>query len=143
MISVERHSPRLLVVGDLMIDHYLRGVSGRISPEAPVPVVDVQREMVTLGGAGNVVDNLLALGARVHIASVVGDDSDGAQVRTMVTAKEVSAEAILVAPGRTTSRKTRILAGHQQVVRCDRESRTALDAPMEPVSYTHLRAHET
>jgi D-beta-D-heptose 7-phosphate kinase/D-beta-D-heptose 1-phosphate adenosyltransferase len=131
VISREPHSPRLLVVGDLMIDHYLRGVSQRISPEAPVPVVDVQRETVTLGGAGNVVDNLLALGAQVDVASAVGADSDGEQVRAMVTAKDVSTEAILADPGRTTSRKTRILAGHQQVVRYDRESRAPIDGRVE------------
>ena len=118
--------PRLLVVGDLMIDHYLWGQTQRISPEAPVPVVDVHRESEVLGGAGNVVNNLVALGAQVAVASAIGPDENGHRLRRMLEDLGVETSAVLEEPGRRTTRKSRVIASHQQVIRFDSESRQGL-----------------
>ena len=115
--------PRLLVVGDLMIDHYLWGKTERISPEAPVPVIDVDKETEVLGGAGNVVNNLVALGARVEVASVIGPDENGARLRRMLEDLGVGMGALIEEDGRSTTRKSRVIASHQQVVRFDSETR--------------------
>ncbi len=115
--------PRLLVVGDLMIDHYLWGKTERISPEAPVPVIDVDKETEVLGGAGNVVNNLVALGARVEVASVIGPDENGARLRRMLEDLGVGMGALVEEDGRSTTRKSRVIASHQQVVRFDSETR--------------------
>jgi D-beta-D-heptose 7-phosphate kinase/D-beta-D-heptose 1-phosphate adenosyltransferase len=115
---------RVLVAGDFMLDEYLWGRVERISPEAPVAVVDVARETRTLGGAGNVVNNLVALGARVEVLGLVGDDHPGGLLRREMARLGVEAAGLFADPQRRTSRKTRVMAGVQQVVRIDRESRT-------------------
>jgi len=115
--------PHILVVGDVMLDHYLWGKCERISPEAPVQVIDVQNESTVLGGAGNVVNNLLSLGANVSIASVVGDDTNGHHVRQMLDSKGANTHGLVVEQGRKTSKKSRVIASHQQVVRFDSESK--------------------
>jgi D-beta-D-heptose 7-phosphate kinase / D-beta-D-heptose 1-phosphate adenosyltransferase len=120
-----------LVIGDLMLDEYLWGKAERISPEAPVQVVDVVREELRLGGAGNVVNNLAELGAQVTVCSVVGEDDNGRALLNAFGLKKVSIDAIFRDPTRRTSRKTRVVAAHQQIVRIDRESRDALSADME------------
>jgi len=120
---------RLLVVGDLMLDEYLWGRVERISPEAPVPVVEVSREEAVLGGAGNVVRNLRALGAQVSVAGMVGDDPAGRRVLELLAEAGANGSEVLVLEGRRTSLKSRLMAGHQQVVRIDRETR----AEIEPV----------
>lgn len=115
----------ILVLGDLMCDHYLLGAVGRISPEAPVPVVRVRSERHTAGGAGNVARNLAALGARPLLLSVVGDDDAGRMLSTILEAGGV--EAVLARePERPTTIKTRIIAQNQQVVRVDRETEAPL-----------------
>ncbi len=114
---------RVLVIGDIIMDEYIWGDVSRISPEAPVPVVDVKRETKMLGGAGNVVNNISSLGGKVILCGVVGDDSTGRQVLKMVRDLGVSSEGIVQEPDRPTTTKTRIVAQHQQVVRFDRESR--------------------
>jgi len=124
-------SIRCLVVGDLMLDEYLWGKTERISPEAPVQVVDVLREELRLGGAGNVVNNLVALGAQVAVCSVVGEDSNGSALLDDFARRTVSAEAVFRDPLRRTSRKTRVVASNQQIVRIDRESREPLSTEME------------
>ncbi|MEF3191343.1 MAG: D-glycero-beta-D-manno-heptose-7-phosphate kinase [Campylobacterales bacterium] len=124
-------TPRVLVVGDLMIDHYLWGSAERVSPEAPVVVVDVSRESSTLGGAGNVVSNLLALGAKVEVASVIGEDENGEIIASMLAHQGVGRASLIRQPGRTTSRKSRVMASHHQVMRFDRESKEAIDAASE------------
>ncbi len=115
---------RVLVAGDFMLDEYLWGRVERISPEAPVAVVDVERETRTLGGAGNVVNNLVALGAKVEVLGLVGDDHPGSLLRQEMARLGVDAAGLITEPQRRTSRKTRIMAGSQQVVRIDRESHT-------------------
>jgi D-beta-D-heptose 7-phosphate kinase/D-beta-D-heptose 1-phosphate adenosyltransferase len=118
----------LLVVGDLMIDQYLWGKVSRISPEAPVPVVRLERESFRLGGAGNVVNNLVALGSRAVPAGVRGEDRQGELLESFCRDTGIPTEAVVVAPGRPTTVKTRVIAQNQQVVRVDREVDTPLDA---------------
>ncbi len=115
-------SAKVLVVGDLMIDHYLWGSVNRISPEAPVQVVDIDKETTVLGGAGNVVNNLNALGCEVNVISVVGDDAVAHELKDMLDA--IGAKSFLVKEDeRKTSKKSRIIASHSQVVRYDKESK--------------------
>jgi D-beta-D-heptose 7-phosphate kinase/D-beta-D-heptose 1-phosphate adenosyltransferase len=120
-------SVRVLVVGDVMLDVYLRGSALRISPEAPVPVVRVEEQWRALGGAANVATNVVALGAQCALAGVVGDDAAGAQLRSAVADAGIEAEGLLADGGRPTTVKTRIMARHQQVARFDEEHETDLD----------------
>lgn len=122
---------RIAVVGDLMLDSYMWGAVQRISPEAPVPVVEVTSETVKLGGAANVANNILNLGAQVLPLGVVGDDSPGARIRTLFSALNVDIQGVLTDPGRPTSVKTRIIAHDQHVVRADVESKEDLSRPIE------------
>jgi rfaE bifunctional protein kinase chain/domain len=119
---------RVLVVGDLMLDEYVWGSVERISPEAPVPVLSVTREEFTLGGAGNVAKNLAALGAGVAVAGVVGRDSQGEKLRAELAKLGVDGDAVVDEPKRPTTRKTRIIAEHQQVLRIDRETTNEISA---------------
>ncbi|HEY8517862.1 MAG TPA: D-glycero-beta-D-manno-heptose-7-phosphate kinase [Candidatus Binatia bacterium] len=114
-------SARVLVVGDLMLDHFIWGDVRRISPEAPVPVVQVTRESMHPGGAGNVVANLAALGARPRVVGWVGKDAAGATIRRLLSELGADADGVLVTSGASSIEKTRIIAHHQQVVRLDRE----------------------
>ncbi len=114
---------RILVIGDLMLDEYLWGTVDRISPEAPVQVVSVDREDFTLGGAGNVVNNLIALGASVTVAGVIGRDRHGERLLQKFKQLGAVTDGIQAEPGRPTTRKTRIIAANQHVLRIDRETR--------------------
>ncbi len=116
-----------MVVGDLMIDHYLWGKTERISPEAPVPVVDVQKETEVLGGAGNVVSNLVALGAKVRVASAIGEDANGRRLAGMLETLGVDTGALIFDRARKTTRKSRVIASHQQVIRFDSETRQEVE----------------
>jgi D-beta-D-heptose 7-phosphate kinase/D-beta-D-heptose 1-phosphate adenosyltransferase len=118
---------RLLVLGDVMLDHYLWGRCERISPEAPVPVVDVQRETSSLGGAGNVAANLAALGAEPVLIGVMGEDAHAQRMLDAFAERGVATRALVRDPGRPTTFKTRILAQNQQVVRADWESRAEVE----------------
>jgi D-beta-D-heptose 7-phosphate kinase/D-beta-D-heptose 1-phosphate adenosyltransferase len=118
---------RIAVLGDCMVDRYLWGRVERISPEAPVPVVEVERESDRLGGAGNVAANLRALGASPVLFGAVGDDADGEGLRRGFEALGVDVAGLVVDRSRPTTVKTRIVAHAQQVVRADRESRADLD----------------
>jgi len=120
-------SVRVLVVGDVMMDEYVWGQVDRISPEAPVPVVHVQRESWVPGGAGNVVTNLRALEISTELLGLVGDDAAGRALRDDLARRGVAVDGLLVEPSRTTIRKTRVVAQHQQVVRVDREKRDPID----------------
>jgi D-beta-D-heptose 7-phosphate kinase/D-beta-D-heptose 1-phosphate adenosyltransferase len=118
---------RILVVGDAMLDEWIWGSVGRISPEAPVPVVAVRDHSFTLGGAANVANNLRALDARVSFIGVVGDDPEGERVRRLFAEKSIETQGLLTVRDRPTTRKTRIVAHNQQVVRADWESVARLD----------------
>jgi D-beta-D-heptose 7-phosphate kinase / D-beta-D-heptose 1-phosphate adenosyltransferase len=122
MIDFQNITPKILVVGDLMIDHYLWGSCERISPEAPVQVVNVSSESIILGGAGNVINNLYALGAKVDVISVIGECKTSKELKRLLTDIKVDTQYLITQKDRVTSRKSRIIAEQQQVVRYDRES---------------------
>ena len=112
---------RILVVGDLILDQYIWGKVSRISPEAPIPVVEVVREDFTLGGASNVAQNVRSLGAEVEVCGIVGEDTYGQMLLDTMEEKQIDLHAVVQDPGRPTTLKTRIVAHKQQVVRVDRE----------------------
>ena len=120
---------RVLVLGDVMLDEFLWGRVARISPDAPVPVVEVERQTYHLGGAGNVACNLRSLGGEATVAAVVGRDAAAETLRESLRAAGVSGPLVVADSGRPTTVKTRIVAHHQQVVRADRER--AEDLPPE------------
>jgi len=123
-------SKKVLVIGDLMIDHYLWGSCERISPEAPVQVVDIKKESTVLGGAGNVVNNLRALNMDVTVMSVTGDDEVAQELIQMLD--ELGSDHFLIMDeNRQTSKKSRIIASHQQVVRYDKESKETINYECE------------
>jgi D-beta-D-heptose 7-phosphate kinase/D-beta-D-heptose 1-phosphate adenosyltransferase len=118
---------RIMVIGDVMVDQFIRGAVERISPEAPVPVVQVQKEQSLPGGAANVVRNLAAMGVRPEIVSVIGRDREGEVLASMLSAMGCSDGYLVRDDQRRTSVKTRVVAQHQQVVRFDRETLDPLD----------------
>ncbi len=122
MIDLQDKEPKILVIGDLMIDHYLWGSCERISPEAPVQVVNVNSESVVLGGAGNVINNLSAMGAQVDVISVVGGCEISDELKKLLNNINVDTQYLITQQDRVSSKKSRIIAAHQQVVRYDRES---------------------
>ncbi len=113
----------ILVLGDVMLDRFIWGRVGRISPEAPVPVVEVDNETAMLGGAANVLHNLIALGARASLCGLIGDDEAGHQVASLLGKLGVPSDGLVVCEDRCTTVKTRVVAHSQQVVRVDRERR--------------------
>jgi D-beta-D-heptose 7-phosphate kinase/D-beta-D-heptose 1-phosphate adenosyltransferase len=113
---------RILVLGDIILDWYWWGQASRLSPEAPVPVVRKQRTTLQPGGAGNTAANLAALGARVSLFGVVGDDPHAGDIRTALSAYGVDTHGLIADTGRPTTTKTRVIAAHQQVVRVDEEA---------------------
>ncbi len=124
-------TPSILVIGDLMIDHYIYGNASRLSPEAPVPIVNVKNESTTLGGAGNVVQNLVAFGANVSIAGVIGNDLSGKQLVEMLESEGVKTGSTIKDEARPTTVKTRVLVGSHQLVRVDREITDAVNGIIE------------
>lgn len=119
---------RLLVIGDIIMDEYVWGDVSRISPEAPVPVVDVKQETKMLGGAANVVNNIVSLGGQCILCGIVGKDRTGESVIETVRGLGCPTDGIFAEAGRPTSIKTRVVAHNQQVVRFDRESRKEVGA---------------
>ena len=127
MIDLQNKTPKILVVGDLMIDHYLWGSSERISPEAPVQVVNVDSESTVLGGAGNVINNLNALGAVVDVISVIGECETSKELKDLLCDIKIETQYLITQKNRVTSKKSRIIAAQQQVVRYDRESTSEIN----------------
>jgi len=125
-ILSEFEKRHILVVGDLMLDEYIWGRVDRISPEAPVIVVDVESSESRPGGAANVANNLRALGAKVSIAGVVGEDDSGRALMSLMDNRTIDTSAVIVDGSRPTTKKTRIIAHSQQVVRVDHESKDHL-----------------
>lgn len=131
MLTAAFHQKRIVVLGDVMLDEFIWGRVRRISPEAPVPVVEVERQTLALGGAGNVVSNLVALGAAPSPIGVVGDDIDAERLRYAFRNLQVDVGGLVADGSRPTTVKTRIIAHNQQVVRADRESRAAITGVIE------------
>ncbi len=127
---------RILVVGDIVLDHYIWGKVSRISPEAPVPVVNVTRENLLLGGATNVVNNIHALGGDVSVCGVIGHDDAGNRLLSLLGKQGIRTDGLIVDSGRPTTIKTRIIAHSQQVVRFDRETKDRIERD------THRRIFE-
>lgn len=117
---------KILVIGDIILDRYIFGKVSRISPEAPVPIVEVYEESYRLGGAANVANNIIALGGKAYIAGIIGKGSAGRIVRDLIEEKGISQDYIFEDTRRTTV-KTRIIAGNQQIVRFDIEERRRLE----------------
>ncbi len=126
MKILKNFTPNILVIGDLMIDHYLWGSCERISPEAPVQIVDIKNETTVLGGAGNVINNLVTLGAKVSVSSVIGRDDNGSELIEMLESIDVDTTKILQHSGRKTSKKSRVIASSQQILRYDKESKESI-----------------
>lgn len=132
---------KIVVLGDVMLDEFVWGDVTRISPEAPVPVVDIRRDSVHLGGAANVLANIVALGAKACVIGVIGNDSAGERLRSNV--KEASAlqhdDYLVIDQHRPSTTKTRIIAHNQLVVRADREKRTPVNGNVEAQLIENLK----
>ena len=116
----------VLVVGDVMVDHFIWGNVSRISPEAPVPVVDVQKDSILLGGCANVLNNIYAMGGKVYVAGVIGADGFGRKLIAELSDRKIETKGIVMEKNRPTTLKTRIIAHGQQMVRFDKENRKAI-----------------
>jgi len=130
----------VVVLGDVMLDEFVWGDVTRISPEAPVPVVDVRRESVHLGGAANVLANLVALGARGSVVGVIGNDAAGERLKTGLRDLGAQDQCLIVDETRPSTTKTRIIAHSQLVVRADRESRTQVNGTLEEKIVARLKS---
>jgi rfaE bifunctional protein kinase chain/domain len=119
---------RVLVVGDVMTDAYINGQVTRMSPEAPVPVVDLQTQEQRIGGAGNVALNLIALGAKAMLASVIGQDSPGQELQQMLSTAGIQTDALIVSAERKTTIKTRVISNGKQMLRIDTEDQHDLSS---------------
>lgn len=124
----------VLVVGDVMVDHFIWGNVSRISPEAPVPVVDVQKDSIMLGGCANVLNNIYAMGGKVYVAGVIGADNIGKKLLAELRVRKIETKGIVVERRRPTTLKTRIVAHGQQMVRFDKENRK----PIPPTSIDEI-----
>jgi len=127
----QKFQPKILVIGDLMIDKYLWGECNRISPEAPVQVINVNKETEVLGGAGNVAHNLATLGASVEVLSIIGGCKISNELRNLFKKINLSTDYLIEQKNRITSKKTRIISSHQQVIRYDIESSEDIDSVSE------------
>lgn len=130
---------QIMVIGDVMVDQYISGRVSRISPEAPVPVVDITCETLLPGGAANTARNLQSLGARASVMGVVGADAMGDRLEKMLAAQNIATQGLLEDETRHTTIKTRVVASHQQIVRYDRETRTELPPWLTKLALDHLR----
>ena len=119
---------RILIIGDVMIDSYIFGKVERISPEAPIPVVNVKRKEIRLGGAGNVAMNIKSLGATPILCSIVGADSEASDLINLLNTNNLPTDGIIQSPERVTTVKQRIMAGSQHVVRIDSEMDSVINA---------------
>jgi D-beta-D-heptose 7-phosphate kinase/D-beta-D-heptose 1-phosphate adenosyltransferase len=137
-LKLVNKKPTILVVGDLMIDQYIWGSASRLSPEAPVPVVAISSETYTLGGAGNVVQNLVSLGANLIVSGVIGNDLPASRIIDILIGEGVNTEHILRDNERDTTVKTRVVVGSHQLVRIDKECTHAVSASMENELMDHL-----
>jgi len=121
----------ILILGDIMLDEYLHGSVSRISPEAPVPVVEINQEQLRLGGSANVANNIAALGNKPCLLGVIGEDDAAVKFTQLLKQKGISTESLVNDKNRRTTIKTRVIAGSQQVVRADREDTFEIDGETE------------
>ncbi|MEY3739083.1 MAG: hypothetical protein RL544_1861, partial [Bacteroidota bacterium] len=122
---------KVVIIGDVMLDTYWWGQVDRISPEAPVPVVALQRKEHRVGGAANVAINTVALGAQTTIVSVIGTDADGALLQSLFEAQKIDTQYLLSTPSRITTNKTRVMSRNQQMMRLDAEITTPIASDIE------------
>jgi D-glycero-beta-D-manno-heptose-7-phosphate kinase len=134
----------VLVVGDLILDHYIWGKVSRISPEAPVPVVHVESESLKLGGAANVYNNILALGGKADLCGIVGSDEGGRRLLQQLGTRRGGRGGVIIDADRPTTRKTRVIAHNQQMVRFDVERRTEMKVTLQRriIRYVESRLRE-
>ena len=132
---------RIIVIGDVMLDQYIWGVVERISPEAPVPVIEVKSEDYRLGGAANVALNLAALGAKPILVGVTGEDRHGEMIRSILQQFDIDTSGLFNDPSRPTTLKTRIGAASQQIVRIDHESCADLNEEVQVLCLSYLKSH--
>ncbi|MCK4234267.1 D-glycero-beta-D-manno-heptose-7-phosphate kinase [candidate division WOR-3 bacterium] len=133
---------KILVVGDVMLDEYLWGRVERISPEAPVPVVKIEKQSCSLGGAGNVAFNAHSLGAKPLLLGIAGSDAAGETLKSLLKEEGMNDKGIFILKGRSTIVKKRVVAHHQQVVRVDIEETFSIDREIEDRIITYLRRIE-
>ena len=143
MINLLGKAPKILVIGDLMVDYYLWGSSDRISPEAPVPVVSINNESRVLGGAGNVINNLKALNAKVDVMSVLGECGVSSELKLLLNEIEIDTQYLITEANRIGSKKTRIIAAQQQVVRYDQENSTEITETSQKTLLSNFRKRIT
>ena len=125
--KVKSEKPKILVIGDIMLDQYVSGNVNRISPEAPVPILDFQNKEAVLGGAGNVVHNLINFGSEVSLATIIGDDLEGRKILDLLKNLNISADLISVSKNINTTKKTRFISQGTQLLRLDNDSKGFLD----------------
>ncbi|RZK82416.1 MAG: D-glycero-beta-D-manno-heptose-7-phosphate kinase [Pedobacter sp.] len=140
-LSKNTPTPNVLVIGDIMLDHYIFGSANRLSPEAPVPVVNVNRESKIIGGAANVASNLISLGAKVSLAGVIGNDQYGDEIVASLAAKSIDTSLIATDQNRSTTVKTRVIAGTHQIVRIDKEDLHNISVDLEDSFFENIKSH--
>jgi rfaE bifunctional protein kinase chain/domain len=128
----------ILVIGDVMIDHYMKGKFERISPEAPVPIVDVISEITTPGGAGNVIENLISYGVKPSILSVVGNDASGEELISIFKNVGIPTDGIFMEDGRLTSKKSRVMVASHQMIRIDKETKAPINSDSQQKIIAYL-----
>ncbi len=137
-LSSGKPAPQILVIGDLMLDHYIFGSATRLSPEAPVPIVNVKKETKIVGGAANVACNLTSLNANVFLAGIVGNDNYGDEVIDIIKNHNIDISLITKDNTRQTTIKTRVVAGNHQIVRIDNEDTHPIDEILESQFLSNL-----
>jgi len=133
------HQKKILVLGDLMLDRYLWGKVSRISPEAPVPIINIEEEEIRFGGAGNVANNLIGLGAVPVITGVVGNDDSGRVFRSILLEKQLNDRGLIVDEWRPTTMKTRIIGNDQHIARVDREKTLPIIPEVQTKIFTFVK----
>jgi len=141
MDRIRNSSIEIALIGDLMIDHYIWGSCNRISPEAPVQVVEVSKESSVLGGAGNVIRNLISLDSKVSVYTVIGSDTNAKYAKELLSDISADTDSIIEEEGRTTTKKSRVIASNQQIIRFDDESREDISIESQDILLSTLKSN--
>lgn len=139
-ISAGMGKSKILILGDIMLDEYLFGAVSRISPEAPVPIVEITSDRYLLGGSANVAANIRAIGDEPVLLGTVGEDDASVKLSQLLKEKRISSDFVVNDPSRRTTIKTRVIANNQQVVRTDRENLHELDKDIEAKVFNRFKA---